>query len=289
MPLMSTIWIITSEAKVYGYAQPSSPRWHRSTAVSGYTGPFRHRGGERAWRDASSAIRSDQWEGWNFDRHGNSTVEGIWFKSGDLARFANGVRSLAGACAHTFAKGSAFQSRLPINIALVRITERARELVLRLASVLWRLRRATSIETAIFKSVTAEPGKVEHGHSRPTLVEAAELSDQNQLHLLATRQSDAAAGNELSFDAKRDIADGFLRLAALPTFALALRYRELVWSLAPSRPVDRNQASADERHPYFRFDVRQEIGNPPRGVGVPINKRGIAGRKISVKPERHPH
>jgi hypothetical protein len=24
-------------------------------------------------------------------------------------------------------------------------------------------------------------------------------------------------------------------------------------------------------------------------VGVPINKRGIAGRKISVKPERHPH
>ena len=137
--------------------------------------------------------------------------------------------------------------------------------------------------------MTAEPGKVEHGHSRPALVEAAELSDQNQLHLLATRQSDAAAGNELSFDVKRDIADGFLRLAALPTFALALRYRELVWSLAPSRPVDRNQASADERHPYFRFYVRQEIGNPPRGVGVPINKRGIAGRKISVKPERHPH
>jgi hypothetical protein len=141
---------------------------------------------------------------------------------------------LAGACAHTFAKGSAFQSRLAINIALVRITERARELVLRLASVLWRLRRATSIETAIFKSVTAEPGKVEHGHSRPTLVEAAELSDQNQLHLLATRQSDAAAGNELSFDAKRDIADGFLRLAALPTFALdrLSRYEHLLWRQA---------------------------------------------------------
>jgi hypothetical protein len=106
--------------------------------------------------------------------------------------------------------------------------------VLRLASVLWRLRRATSIETAIFKSVTAEPGKVEHGHSRPTLVEAAELSDQNQLHLLATRQSDAAAGNELSFDAKRDIADGFLRLAALPTFALdrLSRYEHLLWRQA---------------------------------------------------------
>src|SRR5450756_2273927 len=95
-----------------------------------------------------------------------------------------------------------------------------RELVLRLASVLWRLRRATGIETAIFESVTAEPGTLEHGSSRPTLVEAADLSDRNQIHLLATRQSDAAAGKELSFDVKKDIADGFLRLAALPTFAL---------------------------------------------------------------------
>src|ERR1017187_1923988 len=66
----------------------------------------------------------------------------------------------------------------------------------------------SNIETAIF----AEPGKVEHGSSRPTLVEAAELSDRNQLHLVATRQSDTAAGNELRCDTKKDIADGFLRL-----------------------------------------------------------------------------
>src|SRR5450759_918394 len=108
-----------------------------------------------------------------------------------------------------------------------------RELVLRLASVLWRLRRATGIETAIFESGTAEPGKVDHGHSRPTLVEAADLSDRNQLHLLATRQSDAT-GNELSFDTNRDIADSFLRLAALPTFALdrLSRYEHLLWRQA---------------------------------------------------------
>jgi hypothetical protein len=44
-----------------------------------------------------------------------------------------------------------------------------RELVLRLATVLWRLRRATGIETAIFESVTAEAGKVEHGlQARPS-------------------------------------------------------------------------------------------------------------------------
>src|ERR1017187_1808342 len=38
-----------------------------------------------------------------------------------------------------------------------------RELVLRLASVLWRLRRATGIETALFDSVTTEASKLEHG------------------------------------------------------------------------------------------------------------------------------
>jgi len=109
-----------------------------------------------------------------------------------------------------------------------------RELVLRLASVLWRLRRATGIETALFESVTAEPGKVEPGSSRPTLVEAADLSEQNQLHLIATRQSDAAVVNEPGFDVKKDIADGFLRLAALPTFALdrLSRYEHLLWRQA---------------------------------------------------------
>jgi hypothetical protein len=56
----------------------------------------------------------------------------------------------------------------------------------------------------------------------------------------------------------------------------------------PRRPVDRNHASADERHPDFRFDVRQEAGNPRRSVGVPINKRRISGRKISVKPQGRP-
>ena len=106
-----------------------------------------------------------------------------------------------------------------------------RELVLRLASVLWRLRRATGIETAIFESMTAETCKLEHGHLRPTLVEAA---DPNQLHLVATQQSDAMAGNELDCDTKKDIGDCFLRLAALPTFALdrLSRYEHLLWRQA---------------------------------------------------------
>jgi hypothetical protein len=106
-----------------------------------------------------------------------------------------------------------------------------RELVLRLASVLWRLRRATGIETAIFESVTAEHGKLEHGSSRPAPVEAADLSDRNQLHLVAIRQSDAAARNEFSLNPKKEIGGCFLRLAELPTFALdrLSRYEHLLW------------------------------------------------------------
>jgi hypothetical protein len=106
-----------------------------------------------------------------------------------------------------------------------------RELVLRLASILWRLRRATGIETALFESVTSQ---LEHGSSRPTLIEAADLSDRGQLHLLATRQSDTATETELSFNAKKDIGDCFLRLAELPTFALdrLSRYEHLLWRQA---------------------------------------------------------
>ena len=90
------------------------------------------------------------------------------------------------------------------------------------------------IETALFESVTADPGKIEHGSSHPTFVEAADPSNRSQLHLVATRQSDAAAGNELNLNTKMDIADAFLRLAALPTFALdrLSRYEHLLWRQA---------------------------------------------------------
>jgi hypothetical protein len=109
-----------------------------------------------------------------------------------------------------------------------------RELVLRLASVLWRLRRATGIETALFETVAAEPGTVEHGSLRPTLIEAANLSDRNQLHLVATQQSGAAVESEVGLNTKKDIADCFLRLVALPTFALdrLSRYEHLLWRQA---------------------------------------------------------
>jgi hypothetical protein len=109
-----------------------------------------------------------------------------------------------------------------------------RELVLRLASVLWRLRRATGIETALFESMTVEPNKSELNRSRLSLVGPTDVSEQNKTFLGATRQSDAAATNERSFDTKKDIADGFLRLAALPTFPLdrLSRYEYMLWRQA---------------------------------------------------------
>ncbi len=138
-----------------------------------------------------------------------------------------------------------------------------RELVLRLASVLWRLRRATAIETALFESVTAESGESEHSHSHLSFVEAANLSDQNQLPLITTRQSIAAPGNELSFDVKRSIVGGFMRLAALPTFPLdrLSRYEHTLWRQA--------------RQIVFTLESLRHCRRPPRRSSFPFSFRRV--------------
>ena len=109
-----------------------------------------------------------------------------------------------------------------------------RELVLRLASVLWRLRRATGIETAFFESVTEGSRKHERRLSRENLGGIADLAERHRLFLGAAQESDAAEGNELSSDSKTDIADCFLRLADLPTSALdrLSRYEHMLWRQA---------------------------------------------------------
>ena len=108
-----------------------------------------------------------------------------------------------------------------------------RELVLRLASVLWRLRRATGIETALFESVTGASRKHEHRLSRENLGEAADLAERTRI-FLGAGESNAAEGNELGSNSKKDIADCFLRLADLPTSALdrLSRYEHMLWRQA---------------------------------------------------------
>jgi len=108
-----------------------------------------------------------------------------------------------------------------------------RELVLRLASVLWRLRRATGIETALYESATSEPNKLEPCCS-PALVPVADLSESNQLFFRVAQEQDAPAKNGLDGASKRGIAASFTRLAELPTFALdrLCRYEHLLWRQA---------------------------------------------------------
>jgi hypothetical protein len=109
-----------------------------------------------------------------------------------------------------------------------------RELVLRLASALWRLRRATGIESALFESVTENTRKHEHRLSRENLGGTADQAERNRLLLSAVQQSDVAEANELSSNSKKDISECFLRLAEMPTFPLdrLSRYEHMLWRQA---------------------------------------------------------
>jgi hypothetical protein len=66
----------------------------------------------------------------------------------------------------------------------------------------------------------AEPGKLEPRHSGHAVVAGTDPLQRDQLRLAAIRQSDTAPARELGLDANSIIADGFLRLAGLPTYPL---------------------------------------------------------------------
>ena len=114
-----------------------------------------------------------------------------------------------------------------------------RELVLRLASILWRLRRATEIETVLFEAVPTD-GEIQYGSLSPPLVpKTSELPAHTKLHLIATKQSgtkilEPSDDTTKDSNTSKDIGDCFLRLAALPTFPLdrLSRYEHLLWRQA---------------------------------------------------------
>jgi hypothetical protein len=112
-----------------------------------------------------------------------------------------------------------------------------RQLILRLVGVLWRLRRATSIETAIFNSETENVRRVCNGTSIAP-----------------------------DFDKKSPIANAFLRLAALPSFPLdrLSRYEYMLWRQArqiiSTLEPPRRRAHAPSRISFpFQFSRREEI------------------------------
>jgi hypothetical protein len=143
-----------------------------------------------------------------------------------------------------------------------------RELVLRQASVLWRLRRATNIETGLFESVIAEIGKPEHPFSRLILEGGTDQTEQNQLQLVTIRQSDPTAGNEPGLNAGNDIGDCFMRLAELPTFPLdrLSRYKHTLWRQA--------------RQLVFTLESSRRRKRLPNRSSFPFSLRGTYSEKF---------
>ena len=127
-----------------------------------------------------------------------------------------------------------------------------RELVLRLASVLWRLRRATGIETALFDSVTSHKFSLRaHGSYRDVL----------------ESERETPSGDYQRF--QKDIAESFLRLAEEPSRPIALltRYEYALWRQARQivfalRSFRRNRrAMLAESSPRHHIRVTPEGGH----------------------------
>jgi hypothetical protein len=136
-----------------------------------------------------------------------------------------------------------------------------RELVLRLASVLWRLRRATGIETSLFESAIKQSGQLEV-FNRAT----ADLL-LSQLFLEPKEESNKVLGGDPI--RKKQISQTFVRLTEMPTcpmsrlnryeYMLWRQTRQIVMTLKSVRSSSRGQRekrrqlmSAQHRLSYFR-------------------------------------
>jgi hypothetical protein len=112
-----------------------------------------------------------------------------------------------------------------------------RELVLRLASLLWRLRRATAIESGLFKIQARHLLQFRQGRrahqDRQTIIDAMyqnAIPTEND-----ARQHDDVNGNTNSALADQDVlTQSFIRLVNLPTYPLdrLSRYEGTLWRQA---------------------------------------------------------
>jgi hypothetical protein len=102
----------------------------------------------------------------------------------------------------------------------------AQSAVLRLASVLWRLRRATGIETSLFESAVTQSGQSEV-FNRAT----ADLL-LSRLFLDPKEQATNASGSDLY--RKRPISQTYVRLSEMPSCPLSClnRYEYILWRQA---------------------------------------------------------
>ena len=148
-----------------------------------------------------------------------------------------------------------------------------RELVLRLASVLWRLRRATTMETGLFE-IQADhlrdfrQGRRTQPKSREVIYAGFGRADsvdpdldRESLGTTNGRQDLASSGRQ-SVDPAIDLARCFLRLANLPSYPLdrLSRYEAVLWrqagqilfalhALDRRKPQERRRRFRDRRLP----------------------------------------
>jgi hypothetical protein len=150
-----------------------------------------------------------------------------------------------------------------------------RELVLRLASLLWRLRRATTMETGLFEIQADQLRAFRQGHrTKPTSGEIIYAGfgradsvdpdlDQDSLGATNGKQELASTGRQ-NVDPAIDFARCFLRLANLPSYPLdrLSRYEAVLWRQAGQilfalHALDRRKPQ--ERGRRFRTGSRQDL------------------------------
>jgi hypothetical protein len=136
-----------------------------------------------------------------------------------------------------------------------------RELVLRLASLLWRLRRATTLETGLFEIQADHMREFRQARqvqpNSRTVVRATfgglESNPDDRSHDTVADQMRTASSFGLeSVEPGRDLVHCFLRLANLPNYALdrLSRYEAMLWRQA--RQILLTLNTLDRRKPQER-------------------------------------
>jgi hypothetical protein len=141
-----------------------------------------------------------------------------------------------------------------------------RELVLRLASILWRLRRATAMETGLFE-IEAECLS-RNARSNQSLAHFREVTHEagsngcsvNEAHCQGMYQPAALTVKQIKADPETlEFARCFLRLANLPNFALdrlsryeAVLCRQASRILFALNTLDRRKPNERPRHRFWK-------------------------------------
>jgi hypothetical protein len=115
-----------------------------------------------------------------------------------------------------------------------------RELVLRLASVLWRLRRATAIESGLFELQAGQVLQFRQARQAEDFRQRTVVAlhkNKTDSHPGASQKHDDLAGESLgcvASDHRKDLTRSFVRLAKLPNYPLdrLSRYEATLWRQA---------------------------------------------------------